>query len=225
MVSAWQTIRANWNRTDILVIAFNVAAGFAYLGNCWWDSIEVCYAAALIPIFVQSVWCLRTSDRTLRDALLIGLGLGIAWPIGEGITVNTLGWWGDYTASGPYIWHTAAYCVLIGWLATAHIVYLTSRSLSMGFSHWTAAAVGGVSAFVVGIAGENFFVAADMWTYRETAWQFWSIPAFLPIAYGLGYAVLPMFQQRPVAIRLATLLGWLFITCTGLGIATGFFPE
>ncbi len=207
------------------MIALNVSAGLVYLGNCWWDSIVVCYAAALIPIVVQTGWSLRRRDTALRDALLIGLGLGIAWPIGEGITVNVLGWWGDYTAPGPYIWHTAAYCVLIGWLATAHIAYLAARTLAMGFTRSTAAVVAGVSAFVTGIAGENFFVAADMWTYREATWQFWYIPAFLPIAYGLGYAILPAFQNRPVAIRLAALLGWLFITCTGLGLATGFFPE
>lgn len=222
---AWRTIRANWNRTDTIVITFNVSAGFAYLGNCWWQSIWVCYAAALIPILVQTAWSWRAQDTALRDALLMGLGLGIAWPIGEGITVNIFGWWGEYTAAGPYIWHTAAYCVLIGWLATAHIVYLVTRALAMGFSHSIAAAVAGITALVTGIAGENFFVAAEMWTYREAAWQFWYIPAFLPIAYGLGYAILPAFQQRSVAIRLAALLGCLFITCTGLGIATGFFPE
>jgi len=225
MQNTRQMIRANWNRTDTVVIALNVSAGFAYLGNCWWQSIGVCYAAALIPLLIQTIWSWQRGDTALRDALLIGLGLGIAWPIGEGITVNVLGWWGEYTAPGPYIWHTAAYCVLIGWLATAHIAYLATRATAIGFSRGAAAAVAGISAFVTGLAGENFFVAADMWTYREATWQFWSIPAFLPIAYAFGYAVLPAFQTRPVVIRMAVLLGCLFITCTGFGIASGFFPE
>lgn len=225
MPGPFKTIRNQWNRTDSILIATNIAAGLAYLGNCWWDSLWICYAAAAIPLAIQSLWCLRTNDVLLRDALIMGLGLGIAWPIGEGITVNVLGWWGDYTASGPYLWHTAAYCVLIGWLATAHIVYLSARTLAMGFSGIAAAGVAAVSAFVVGIAGENFFVAAEMWTYREAQWQFWYIPAFLPIAYAIGYAVLPAVQHRPVTIRLGALLASLFIACTGLGLASGFFPE
>lgn len=225
MPGPFKTIRKQWNRTDSILISTNIAAGLAYLGNCWWDSLWICYAAAAIPLAIQSLWWLRSKDVLLRDALIMGLGLGIAWPIGEGIAVNVLGWWGDYTAGGPYLWHTAAYCVLIGWLATAHIVYLSARTLAMGFSGVAAAGVAAVSAFVVGIAGENFFVAAEMWTYREAQWQFWYIPAFLPIAYAIGYAVLPAVQRRPVTIRLGALLTSLFVACTGLGIASGFFPE
>jgi hypothetical protein len=225
MANAWNKLRNGLNRTDMLMLAANVVAGLVYLGNCWWQSLWICYAAALIPLALLTARWYAAREKALADALIIGLGLGLAWPIGEGITINVLGWWGAYTAPGPYIWHTAAYCVLIGWLATTHIAYISTRALALGFSKTVAVSAAAISAFVIGLAGENFFVAAGMWTYKESAWQWWYIPAFLPIAYALGYAVLPFVQRTNVGIRLAALLACLFVTCTGLGLLTGFFPA
>jgi len=225
MPGAWQKLRYGLNGTDKLLLVVNIAAGLTYLGNCWWQSVAICYAAAIVPLALFAARWVITREKALGDALIIGLGLGVAWPLGEGITINALGWWGEYTARGPYIWHTAAYCVLIGWLATTHIAYIATRALALGFSRTIAVLAASISAFVIGIAGENFFVAAGMWTYKDAAWQWWYIPAFLPIAYALGYAVLPFVQRTHVGVRIAALLACLFVTCTGLGLLTGFFPA
>ncbi len=220
----WQRIRRSWNRTDTVVMVTNHAALAAFIGNCWWQSVGVCQAACAIPLMIQIAWALRR-DRLLRDALIFGAIIGFAWPVGEGIVTATLGWWGEYLAPGFTIWYTPLYCILIGWQASTHLYYLSHRLAAMGYGKRTAMAVVGFTAFGMGLAGENLFVWAGMWRYDTSPMDWWAIPAFVPIAYGMGYAVLPLLDRWRLLSTTAACAALLFAACVGFGLAFGFFPR
>ena len=205
-------------------MATNHAALAVFIGNCWWDSVLVCQAACVAPLAMQMVRAYR-SDRLLRDALIFGAAIGFAWPIGEGVVTATLGWWGEYVAPGITIWRTPLYCILIGWLASTHLFYLSHRVEAMGYGLRTSIPVVGLTAFGMGLAGENLFVWSGMWRYDTSGLDWWAIPAFVPVAYGAGYAILPLLNRRSVAVTTVVCGAVLFAACAGLGLATGFFPR
>lgn len=219
----WRRIRGNWNRSDTWVTATNTTAFVLFLGNCGWESLAVVYAATLLPLAFQGLRSIR--DAGLRGAWAFGLLAGFLWPFGEWLVVNTLGWWGEYLAPGPRILDTPIYCILIGCLASTHIAYATRRAGEMGFGPRTVIINTGLTAFLLGIIGENLFVAASMWVYDPSIWDWWSVPAFVPTAYGLGYAFLPRLQGLPVVPRVVSFSVLLLVVCVGLGLAVGFFPR
>jgi len=224
MKKHWRRIREHWNRTDTVVMATNHAALAAFIWNCWLDSVALCLAASAVPLAIQIVRAIRT-DRLLRDALIFGAAIGFAWPFGEGLLTESLGWWGEYLAPGITVWHTPLYCIFIGWLASTHLYYLSHRLGEMGYGRRTSMALVGVTAFGMGLLGENLFVWANMWRYDVSGLDWWAIPAFVPIAYGAGYAVLPLLNRRGVWTVSAVCGVVLFVFCVGLGLATGFFPR
>jgi len=221
---AWiRRIWQKWTPADSLVFFTNLTTFLLLLGNCWWDSVAVTSLAIGIPVLVQgmaSYWW-----ETLRKAWLFGALVGIAWPFGEAAVTETLGWWGEYVAPGPVILYTPLYCLAIGWQASTYIDYLGRRTFEMGFgfgwSLWNVAA----SAFLLGLIGENMFVAANMWTYTPSSWDWGSIPAFLPIAYAVGYGLRPFQWHRTLLPSGLVFLVWLLVSCCALGWAVGFFPR
>jgi hypothetical protein len=205
-------------------VVTNHVALAVFVGNCWWQSVVVCQAASAVPLALQ-FWRAQRADRVLRDALIFGALIGFAWPIGEGVLTTYLGWWGDYIAPGITIWRTPLYCILIGWLASTHLYYVSHRVEAMGYGLRTSIPVVGLSAFGMGLLGENLFVWSGMWSYATSGLDWWAVPAFVPVAYGAGYAVLPLLNRRRV-LTTATACGVvLFSACVGLGLATGFFPR
>jgi hypothetical protein len=161
----------------------------------------------------------------LRDALGFGGLVALSWPVGEGLLTDTLGWWGRYLAPGPAVWHTPVYCMLIGWLASTHVCYIAHRTLDIGYGMRAAMLNAGLTAFVLGVLGENLFVGARIWVYHASAHQWFSVPAFVPVAYGLGFSVLPLSRRwgffPATAAWAATLMG----ATVGLGFLVGFFPR
>ena len=145
--------------------------------------------------------------------------------MGEGVVVRTVGWWGEYLAPGPRLWDTPLYCVLVGWLATAHIVYWSQRVTDIGYGRGVAVGCCVVTAFVLGLAGENLMVAAGIWVYAPSNQDWWNVPAFVPVSYGLGYGVLPFLRHYrvvPAALIFCLALAGVSV---GAGLATGFFPR
>ena len=231
----WQRIRGSWNRSDTLVITTNTAALIVLIGNCWWESVTLCIVASAVPLALQVLYALRherrgSSDtepagRPLRYALLCGLTVGALWPLGEGVVVHTFGWWGSYVAPAPRIWETPINCILIGWHASAYCAYLGLRLRAMGFRTRTACAVVAVTAFGMGVLGENLFVWANMWVYEPSVLDFWDVPAFVPVGYGLAYAALPLLVRRP-AIQAGLIFNFVVLAVMiGMGLITGFYPR
>lgn len=224
MRTMWRRIRAGWNRNDTVLMVSNHAALALLIGNCWWKSVVVCCLATSTPIIIQIFRASRVGG-TLRDALLFGGMIAIAWPFGEGLFTMALGWWGEYLAPGPVIWKTPLYCVLVGWVSSTHLYYVGCRFMEFGYGRAAAAALVAVSAFGMGLLGENLFVWSGMWRYEASGHDWWDIPAFLPVAYGLGYGVVPYFAGRPV-LRSAVACGLaLTVFCASLGVLSGFFPR
>lgn len=224
MRELWRRIKGNWNRTDTVLQATNLLALVLFIGNCWWKSLIVTYVALCVPLCCQALRAWRVGGW-LREGLLVGAIIGACWPPGEWLATNVFGWWGHYTAPGPRILDTALYCVLVGWLATTHIVYVGRRTMDLGYGKTAAVLITSGSAFFLGLVGENLFVASGMWVYDPSEWDLWAVPAFVPIAYGIGYAILP-FVWRLRTVAEALVFGcWLFISCAIMGVLTGFWPR
>jgi hypothetical protein len=219
----WKRIRSHWTRTDTLVLAGNLVAFGLFIGNCWWESIDVTYAALAGPMALQA-WRSRR-DATLRDAIFFGLIVGALWPVGEWLVVNVFGWWGEYLAPGLRLLETPLYCVLIGAMASTYCAYVGLRAVEMGFSLRAAVVNTGLTAFFVGLIGENLFVGGRMWVYDASRFDWWYVPAFVPIAYGLGYALLPALRTYRPLPRALILSAALLVTTVGLGLLVGFFPR
>jgi hypothetical protein len=240
MWNAWRKLKQHWGRTDTIVLSGNLFALGLFVGNCWWESVSVCYAACGVPLGFQGFWGLcgkrsRTglvepseSDSAralLLRSLILGGVVGWLWPLGEWLVVNVLGWWGQYLAPGIRILETPIYCILIGWLASAYCAYVAGRALQMGFGVMHAAMASGVTALGLGALGENLFVAAKMWTYDASSWDWGAVPAFVPIAYGLSYAMVPLWR-RLHAVTAALLFTGVMLALTVLtGVLAGFFPR
>ncbi|MCL4691253.1 MAG: hypothetical protein KJ060_01895 [Candidatus Hydrogenedentes bacterium] len=220
----WRRIRDHWNRTDTVVMATNHAALGVFVANCWWHSPIVCQLASAVPLAFQIRRAVR-SDRLLRDALVFGAIIGFAWPVGEGLVTAVFGWWGQYLAAGITIWHTPLYCILIGWLASTHLYYLSHRLEAIGYGRISGVAVVGLTAFGMGLLGENLFVWANMWRYDTSGLDWWAIPAFVPVAYGVGYAILPLLNRWRAEATALACGAVLIVTCVGFGLASGFFPR
>lgn len=220
----FRKLRSHWDRTDTIVIGTNVAALALFVANTWWGSAWVCTVASAAPIAIQLAQARAVTD-SLRGALAFGACIGAAWPIGEGIVTRAFGWWGQYLAPGPVVWYTPLYCILIGWLASAHIYYVARRTREMGFGRAAAIVVTCGTAAVLGVVGENLFVAAKMWSYYPSNQDWIAVPAFVPIAYGVGYGVLPFIPRWRAAPAAAAVASLLLVVAVGLGLVTGFFPR
>lgn len=136
-----------------------------------------------------------------------------------------VGWWGEYIATGPMVWKTPLYCMLIGWLSSTHVFYVGSRTLEFGFSRLAAVLYTAFTALLLGVLGENLFVWAGMWRYHTSDTDWFSVPAFVPVAYAAGYSVLPLLRGWRI---IPTTLVWaaaLLLASVGLGLVTGFFPR
>lgn len=220
----YRTLKTNWNDTDTIVLRSNLMALALLIANCWWERVNLAYIATVIPLILQFMQ--SKTDETLRRAIVFSAAVPMGWPLGEGIVFYLFGRWGEYTAAGPYIWETPVYCLLIGWHATVHLVYSARRFEEMGYSLRFVTVLLGVGALALGVLGENLFVHGGLWTYHPSIWDWWAVPAFVPIAYALGYASIPWFRARwkdgPAA---AGFLSLLWVLCVSLGFATGFFPQ
>jgi hypothetical protein len=229
MLEHLRRLRSTWNTTDTIVVVGNTLSFFLFLANCWWESVEVTYAASVGPLVAQGLrWRMSQrllGDRLLGEALVFGLMVGALWPIGEWIVVNGLGWWGSYLAAGPKILETPLYCVLVGWLASTYCYYVGKRAHELGYGRAVWAVACGGSAFFVGIVGENFLVAARMWEYEPSAWDWGQVPAFVPISYGISYGAIPLLRAIPVIPKTILFTGLTLVVCVTLGLATGFFPR
>ena len=204
--------------------ASNTAAFLVFIANTWWSSAWVCSFASLAPLAIQIMRSRRVHD-SLRPALVFGACIGGAWPLGEGIVTWTVGWWGEYLAPGPTVWHTPVYCMLIGWLASTHIYYVTKRTIEIGWDPRAAAVHTAIMAAIIGVIGENLFVSARMWTYFPSELDWLSVPAFVPVAYGAGYGVLPLINRWRAAPASVAVAVTLLLVSVGLGFAVGFFPR
>jgi hypothetical protein len=224
MRELWRRIRTNWNRTDTLMLVSGLVSTLIFIGNCWWESVVVCYVALAAPLAAQLVR-VRFDREALKRPLILGSIVGWCWPFGEGVFVRVLGWWGEYIGPGPMIWDTALYCVLVGWAATATIVYWGHRVLDIGYGPVAAVVYSGVLAFLLGLLGENLFVGANMWVYHSSDFDWWGIPAFLPIAYGIGYGILPLLRRMHVALAALIFMTFLCAITSALGLIVGFFPR
>jgi hypothetical protein len=220
----WLKLRTNWTRADSIVLATNTAAFLVFLANCRLESVWICTIASAVPLAIQAAYAFRVGGP-LRSALLFGALIAAAWPLGEGIVTHILGWWGEYVAPGPVIWRTPLYCVLIGGLASTHIHYVSRRTSEFGYGPSVAAANTFLTAFLLGFLGENFFVAANMWRYHESGLDWISVPAFVPVAYGLGYAILPALRDWRILPTAVVCGMMLLVFSVGLGLLTGFFPR
>ena len=240
MWNTWRKIKRHWGRTDTLIVSANLLALVLFIGKCWWESVAVCYAACGVPLALQAFWATcRKRPRTglvepsegdntrelLLRSLILGGVVGWLWPFGEWLVVNTLGWWGQYLAPGFKILETPIYCILIGWLTSAYCAYVAGRAIQMGFGVTHAAIASGMSALGLGALGENLFVAARMWSYDASSWDWGAVPAFVPIAYGLSYAMVPLWR-RLHAVKAALCFTVVMLALTVLtGVLAGFFPR
>lgn len=220
MLAHYRRVRAGWTRTDTVVLITNGFALLSLIANTRLDLTAVCYLAGGLPLAVQGVVSRR--DSTLARAFWFGAWVGWTWPIAEGLIVRTFGWWGQYLGGGPVVWDTTLYTVFVGWLTCTYLAYLSDRLRQLGYSPPTAVAGTAVSATLLGGVGENLCVWGRMWEYERTSWMWFDVPAFIPVAYGLSYAGVPLVRRLPLpwaAVVFNTLTG--VIGCT-LGMATGF---
>ncbi|MBI4558819.1 MAG: hypothetical protein HY706_14650 [Candidatus Hydrogenedentes bacterium] len=225
MHDLWARLRTHWNRTDSTVVVSNTFAFGLFIGNCWWESVLVCFAAPSLPLLVQIALAVRDRSGTLSHALIVGGVVAWLWPVGEYFVVHVFGWWGEYLAPGPKVLDTALYCVLVGWIASAYCAYVGRRTVEMGYGMFASGGMSGSTALVIGLIGENLFVGAKMWVYDPSGLDAWSVPLFVPVAYGLSFGLLPMFNRLsrwPAALAFSTLV---FTITVSLGIVTGFFPR
>ena len=223
MYTFWRRVRSNWRRVDTWVFGGNTAALLLFAGNCYWHSVTATYLACLLPLTLQA-WASR-NDATLRYAFWFGAIIGWSWPIGEGTVVRLVGWWGQYEAPGLRVWDTPLYCILIGWLAGAYCLYVGRRVVELGYGRRGWALASGSSALFIGTLGENLFVWSGMWEYYASPLHVGAVPVFLPLAYGLGYAALPLLAELPL-VAMALVFNVLMIVPTvGLGLLFGFFPR
>lgn len=221
----WKQVKSHWDRTDTLILVTNGLAFLIYTGNCWWDQRWLSYAVAGFCLALQAMWAIRRPS-SLREALLFGLVIGALWPLGEGVVGGIFGWWGKYEVGGLRVWHTPLYAMLICWHASAHIAYVGHRTHEYGYRLRVAIVITGLTAFMLGLLGENYFVAAGVWSYVDTQWQFWAVPAFIPISYGLGYAAyLPIRRRLDLIPTCIALAAWTLTEAVLLGVLTGFFPR
>ncbi len=220
----WRHIKKQWNRTDTVVLGSNHAALGLFIGNCWWHSDGVCYAASIVPLVIQVLHA-RDGKRPLRDALWFGAIIGAAWPLGEGLLASTLGWWGEYLVGGPTVWKTPVSCMLIGWLASAHLFYVNQRFMALGYGLKASVSNVALGAFLMGLLGENLLVASGMWQYRPSGFDIWAVPAFVPVAYGVGYSILPFLRDWRVLPATVVSAVFVFTACVGMGLLVGFFPA
>lgn len=206
-------------------MSVNTIAFFMFVGNCWWESLGACYAALLLPLTLQTAWVVRARDRALAEALMFGAIVGFLWPFGEGVVVRMFGWWGGYLAPGPKLWDTPLYCVLIGWVASAYCFYWALRVHEMGYSRRVGGLLACLTALCIGAVGENLFVGARMWFYAPSSLDLFLVPAFVPVGYGLGYTMLPLFRGRNVVATGLAFNCAMLVICVSLGLLSGFFPR
>jgi len=225
MRELFRRIRTNWSRTDTVVFVSNTGAFLFLVANCWWKSVALCYAVLFAALLVQASRASRAPDA-LRRAFVLGGIIALLWPVGEGLVVRVVGWWGAYNAApGPRIWDTPVYCVLVGWVSFTYCVYLAERTQEAGYGVAWACAVSGATALVLGVLGENLFAEAGMWRYTPSDLDLWSVPAFVPVSYGLASATFPLLRRAAVVPAALAFCIVLLVLSVGLGLVVGFFPT
>lgn len=224
MPNPYRRIRADWNPSDSIVFITSLAATAAFIANAWLESVALVYIATLIPVALY-IWRATKNDKTMRQAVIFGGIVAWLWPLGEAFVVHRAGWWGAYLAPGPKILETPIYCILIGSLASTYCFYVGQRATDIGYGDRIAGLTTGFTALLAGIIGENLFVAAQIWVYHPSSYDWWYVPAIVPITYGVCYGILPAL--RPVRIVPRTLIFTTFtlVVSMALGFAFGFFPQ
>lgn len=189
--------RFRWTRTDGWVLGANAAALAGHLGNLSWRSVDVVYAATLLPLAAIATRARR--DPTLRWALLFGLTAGLLWALGEGVFARMFGWWGSYHAAGPRVWDTPVYCLLVGAQGCSHIVYVALRTLDARFDARLVALLTGLHALGIATAGENLLVGAGIWSYVPWGRMWGAVPVWVVAGYSAAYVAVPWVRRlRPV---------------------------
>jgi len=211
-----QRIRTHWNRQDTTVLVATLTSFVILLANCIFRDPRITVASSCLGLAILF------SRPALLRPVIFGAIIAWLWPVGEWITVHRLGWWGEYTLAGPRILFTPLYCVLVGWLATTYCYYISFRIIEFGYSLRTAMILTGLSAFALGVVGENLYVFTGVWRYFATPLHIGSVPAFIPVAYGLGYAILPMLRRYRLPHAAAIFAPWLMAVCLILWLLSGF---
>lgn len=189
--------RFAWRATDAWVLGANAVGLAGHLGNLSWRSVDVVYAATLLPLATIAARSRR--DPTLRWALLFGLTAGLLWALGEGVFARMFGWWGRYHAAGPRVWDTPVYCLLVGAQACSHIVYVALRTLEARFHARLVAVLTGLHALGIATAGENLLVSAGIWSYVPWGWMWGRVPVWVVAGYSAAYVAVPALRRmRPV---------------------------
>ena len=224
MHNPWQRIRSNWNPSDTAILVTSLVATGAFIANARLESVGLVYIITLVTLAVYARRALK-NDRTMRQAFIFGGIVAWLWPLGEAFVVSRVGWWGEYLAPGPKILETPIYCILIGWVASTYCFYVGQRASEIGYSDRVSGVVSGVTALLAGIIGENLFVAAQIWVYEPSSYDWWSVPAFVPIIYGIAYGILPALRPLHIVPRTLIFTTFTLYVSIGLGLAFGFFPR
>ena len=202
--------RAAWCATDGWVLAANAAALAGHFCNTSWRSVDVVYAATLVPLAVLAARSRR--DPTLRWALGFGVTAAFLWAFGEGAFARLFGWWGRYEACGPRVWDTPVYCLLVGAQACSHVAYLALRSLEAHLAPGLVAILTGLHALGLSAAGENLLVAAGMWSYLPWGWMWGAVPAWVVVGYSASYVAIPPLRRLHAVPAAALFTALTFVT-------------
>lgn len=224
MRELWRRIRYGWTWTDTTVFGVNLLVFGVLIGNCWWEAVFVVYgyvSGALLALAIR--W--RFDREPLGNALVFGCLVGCLWPFGEFAVVKCFGWWGQYLSSGPKLLETPWYCIIIGCLASTHCYYVGIRTVEIGYGRWASGFASGITALGMGVVGENLFAAARMWEYVPSSLDWWAVPAFVPVAYGISYAIIPLLGRFHIVVATVIFTGITLVVSVGLGLAVGFFPQ
>jgi len=220
MPQALDDARAAWCATDGWVLAANAAALAGHLGNTSWRSVDVVYAATLLPLAVLAARSGR--DATLRWALLFGVTTGLLWALGEGVFARAFGWWGRYHAAGPRVWDTPVYCLLVGAQASSHVAYIAMRSLDARLAPGFVAFLTALHALGLSTAGENLLVAAGMWSYVPWGWMWGAVPVWVVAGYSAAYVSIPWLRRLRAVPAAATFTALTFVTGVAAALVVGF---
>ncbi len=220
MPGALDDTRSRWSPTDGWVLAANSAGLAAHLCNTSWRSVDVVYAATLVPLAVLAARSRR--DATLRWALGFGVTAGFLWAFGEGAFTRLFGWWGRYHAAGPRVWDTPLYCLLVGAQACSHVVYIALRALDARVSPGVVGLLTGLHALGLSAAGENLLVAAGMWSYLPWGWMWGAVPVWVVAGYSAAYVSIPWLRRMRALPAAATITALTFVTGVTAALVVGF---
>lgn len=206
------------------MLASNVLAFGLLAAHAAWRDPTVATFAVGIALAAQMLGALRWNGA-LSSATKFGVLIALLWILGDAIMIHLAGRRGQIHIPGVALGETPPLVLLVAWLTATHIHYWTRRVLDLGYGGVVASAFAGFSALVLGTVGVSLFVEAGLWSYADATWVWWHVPAFVPIAYGLAFAVLPALLRTPVALRALALAALMLVLTLGLGHAVGCFPR